>query len=61
MVQKLELKVVAEGVENRAQLQLLKKHKCNIGQGYYFAKPLNDEQLEIFLRDKVPDGFLLLA
>lgn len=61
MVQKLELKVVAEGVENRAQLQLLKKHRCDIGQGYYFAKPLNDEQLEVFLRDKVPDGYLLLG
>lgn len=60
MVQKLELKVVAEGVENRAQLQLLKKHKCDIGQGYYFAKPLNDEQLALFLRDEVPDGFLQL-
>lgn len=58
MVQKMELKVVAEGVENRAQLQLLKKHKCNIGQGYYFARPLNDEQLERFLIEQVPDGFL---
>jgi len=58
MVQKLELTVVAEGVENRAQLQLLKKHKCNIGQGYYFAKPLNDEQLARFLVEQVPDGYL---
>jgi EAL domain-containing protein (putative c-di-GMP-specific phosphodiesterase class I) len=49
---------VAEGVENRAQLQLLKKHKCNIGQGYYFAKPLNDEQLARFLTEQVPDGYL---
>jgi len=61
MVQKLELTVVAEGVENRAQLQLLKKHKCDIGQGYYFARPLNDEQLQQFLTEQVPDGFLRLA
>ena len=51
MVQKLELTVVAEGVENRAQLQLLKKHKCDVGQGYYFARPLNDEQLQQFLTE----------
>lgn len=61
MVQKLELTVVAEGVENRAQLQLLKKHKCDVGQGYYFARPLNDEQLKQFLLEQVPDGFLRLS
>ena len=58
MVKKLELTVVAEGVENRAQLQLLRKHKCDIGQGYFFAKPLNQEQLQQFLQQQVPDGFL---
>ncbi len=61
MVQKLELTVVAEGVENRAQLQLLRKHKCDVGQGYYFAKPLNHAQLEQFLQQQVPDGFLRLS
>ncbi|WP_306520174.1 bifunctional diguanylate cyclase/phosphodiesterase [Rheinheimera sp.] len=61
MVQKLELKVVAEGVENRAQLQLLRQHRCDYAQGYYFARPLNDVQLQEFLTDKVPNGYLMLG
>lgn len=61
MVQKLELKVVAEGVENRAQLQLLRQHRCDYAQGYYFARPLNEAQLAEFLTDKVPNGYLMLG
>jgi EAL domain-containing protein (putative c-di-GMP-specific phosphodiesterase class I) len=52
--------VVAEGVENRAQLQLLKQHRCDFGQGYYFARPLTDVQLAEFLEHKVPNGYLLM-
>jgi EAL domain-containing protein (putative c-di-GMP-specific phosphodiesterase class I) len=40
----LDLKVVAEGVENKEQLTYLKEHKCDVIQGYYFSKPLNPEQ-----------------
>lgn len=58
MVQNLELKVVAEGVENRAQLQFLKKFRCDYAQGYYFARPLNEKQLDEFLRQRVPHGYL---
>ncbi len=61
MVQNLELKVVAEGVENRAQLQLLKKYRCDYAQGYFFARPLNETQLEEFLRQKVPHGYLEIS
>ncbi len=32
--------VVAEGVENKEQLEFLKKLECDIIQGYYFSKPL---------------------
>ncbi len=35
----LHLKVIAEGVESKAQLQYLKQHKCDLIQGYYFAQP----------------------
>jgi PAS domain S-box-containing protein/diguanylate cyclase (GGDEF)-like protein len=40
----LDLKVVAEGVEYKEQLDYLKEHKCDVIQGYYFSKPLNPEQ-----------------
>ncbi len=35
----LNLKVIAEGVETKAQLRYLKQHKCDQIQGYYFSQP----------------------
>jgi diguanylate cyclase (GGDEF)-like protein len=35
------LKVVAEGIETRAQLDMLREMGCDLGQGYYFARPLD--------------------
>jgi diguanylate cyclase (GGDEF)-like protein len=43
MGQTLDLKVVAEGVENKVQFQYLKAMGCNHYQGYYFSKPLPAE------------------
>ncbi|MDN5754113.1 MAG: EAL domain-containing protein, partial [Nitrosospira sp.] len=39
----LGLRVVAEGVETRAQLDFLIEHDCDEMQGYYFSKPLPPE------------------
>jgi diguanylate cyclase (GGDEF)-like protein/PAS domain S-box-containing protein len=50
MAQRLNLKVVAEGVETRAQLDFLRAHGCDEAQGYYLARPMTLEQLEILLR-----------
>jgi len=36
----LKLKPVAEGIERADQLEKLLQLKCDLGQGYYFAKPL---------------------
>ena len=35
------LKVVAEGIETRAQLDMLREMGCDLGQGYYFSKPMD--------------------
>ena len=49
MAHKLGLKVVAEGIEEADQLALLRVYGCDIGQGYYFTKPLNFEQMSSHL------------
>jgi EAL domain-containing protein (putative c-di-GMP-specific phosphodiesterase class I)/CheY-like chemotaxis protein len=40
MGKSLRLKVIAEGVENEAQMSFLRTHQCDEIQGYYFSKPL---------------------
>lgn len=35
-----QLKTVAEGIETEAQMQILKELNCDMGQGYYFSRPL---------------------
>lgn len=40
---------VAEGIETSQQLEKLQLLKCESGQGYFFSKPIPDEQIEDFL------------
>ena len=48
----LGLKVVAEGVETEAQVNLLALHSCDEMQGYYFSKPVAPPVLETMLRER---------
>ena len=45
MVHGLGMKVTAEGVENRAQLRILKRQGCDLVQGYLFSKPIEEHKL----------------
>ncbi|MHB9353730.1 sensor domain-containing phosphodiesterase [Pseudomonas amygdali] len=45
MAHNLKLKVVAEGIETAAQLTFLRRHRCDVGQGYLFDKPIPGEEL----------------
>lgn len=45
MAQSLNIITVAEGVETKVHIDLLKELKCDIVQGYYYSKPL---PLEVF-------------
>ena len=41
----LDMTVVAEGVETDAQLDILRKHGCDVAQGYLFSRPVPLNQL----------------
>jgi diguanylate cyclase (GGDEF)-like protein len=46
----LKQRVIAEGVETRAQLDFLRLHECDEGQGYYFSRPVPAEQAAVLLK-----------
>ena len=46
----LRLKVVAEGVETQAHVELLKEIGCELAQGYLYSKPVPAEAIEELLR-----------
>ena len=50
MAKSLRLKVIAEGVENEAQMSFLRAHQCDEIQGYYFSRPLAIEKVADRLR-----------
>jgi diguanylate cyclase (GGDEF)-like protein/PAS domain S-box-containing protein len=45
----LKFAVIAEGIETEEQVRFLTRNACQIGQGYYYSKPLPAEKLEEFL------------
>ena len=44
MVDKLDLGLLAEGVETKDQIELLQSIGCDQVQGYYYAKPMPEEE-----------------
>jgi diguanylate cyclase (GGDEF)-like protein/PAS domain S-box-containing protein len=52
----LRLTPVAEGIEHADQLQRLRELRCHYGQGYHFAKPLDEHQLTALLHNSQPAG-----
>lgn len=52
MAHKLEMKVIAEGVETKEQYELLSDAGCDFVQGYYFSKPISPQEFEKFLQNR---------
>ena len=52
MAKELNMSVIAEGVETKEELSILKKLKCNVIQGFIFDKPLSVEDFEQRLINK---------
>ena len=56
MAHKIGVKVIAEGVETKEQLDFLTEKDCDFVQGYYFSKPLPQEDFEELLeREEMMD------
>jgi diguanylate cyclase (GGDEF)-like protein/PAS domain S-box-containing protein len=54
MAKSLNIKVIAEGVEDEAQMSFLRAHQCDEIQGYYFSKPLAVDKVAEKLRGDSP-------
>lgn len=60
MAHKLNLSIVAEGVESKEQLSFLHSNRCTEGQGYFFSPPLYINELKAFLKGYNPAKVLSL-
>ncbi|MGX9416326.1 EAL domain-containing protein [Vibrio sp. WJH972] len=57
MANNLNIKVVAEGVEEHQQLALLAQYGCEYGQGFLFSSPLNMDRFEELLSSDTSPSF----
>jgi EAL domain-containing protein (putative c-di-GMP-specific phosphodiesterase class I) len=49
MAQALDMRVIAEGVEQESQVEFLRRAGCHEMQGFYFSKPVSPEDFETLL------------
>lgn len=52
MASKLGIRVVAEGIENPMQAEMLRTFGCALGQGYLYARPVDRQTITAMLSDK---------
>lgn len=57
MVRNMGMQVIAEGIENNEQYELLCHFDCHQGQGYLISRPIPEVNLWDTLSDKVENGF----
>ena len=52
LAKKLDMKIVAEGVEKKDQVDFLASHGCDMIQGYYFYRPMPMQDFEKIISKK---------
>jgi EAL domain-containing protein (putative c-di-GMP-specific phosphodiesterase class I) len=53
LAHKMNLKVIAEGIETARQLERLVELGCEYGQGYFFSQPMEAKAALIFMRQQL--------
>lgn len=53
LAHKMEMKVIAEGIETVRQFDRLRELGCEFGQGYYFSQPMEPKAVAQFMRQQV--------
>jgi len=59
MARGLKLRVIAEGVETREELAFLRAYRCEEAQGYYFSRPVPQQQFAMLLRNGIPESAIV--
>jgi EAL domain-containing protein (putative c-di-GMP-specific phosphodiesterase class I) len=52
LAKEMDMEMVAEGVETREQLRLLRDLKCYHGQGYLLGRPIPAQHMDRFVRSR---------
>ncbi len=53
LAQKMNLRLIAEGLESARQVERMRELGCELGQGYYFSQPMDAKGAQVFLREQV--------
>lgn len=53
MIRKLEMRTVAEGIETEEQVEFLRSNGCDLIQGYYFYRPMPEDEFAFILDNSV--------
>ncbi|HEX3470241.1 MAG TPA: bifunctional diguanylate cyclase/phosphodiesterase, partial [Silvibacterium sp.] len=57
LARSFEMDVVAEGIETVGQVERLKSLGCRLGQGYYFARPMDPDMISAMLASTDEPGY----
>jgi len=53
LAHKMNLRVIAEGIDTPRQLERVLELGCEFGQGYYFSQPLEAKAVQQFVRQQI--------